>query len=70
VTATANGGVGARGARLDSIFAAHAASHGFMLVLPAVLDSLREEDCLTGLGEEPLRRVHQMGYRASRVEEG
>jgi hypothetical protein len=41
-----------------------------MLVLPAVLDSLREEDCLTGLGEEPLRRVHQMGYRASRVEEG
>jgi MFS family permease len=43
VTATANGGVGARGARLGSIFAAHAASHGFMLVLPAVLVSLREE---------------------------
>jgi MFS family permease len=43
VTATANGGVGAGGARLGSIFAAHGASHGFVLVLPAVLVSLREE---------------------------
>jgi MFS transporter, FSR family, fosmidomycin resistance protein len=35
--------VGARGARLGSIYAAHGASHGLVLVLPAVLVSLREE---------------------------
>ncbi len=43
VAAAADGGAGARGARLGSVYAAHGASHGFVLVLAAVLVPLREE---------------------------
>jgi MFS family permease len=43
VAAKADGGSGARGARLGSVYAAHGATHGFVLVLPAVLVPLREE---------------------------
>jgi MFS family permease len=43
VTETAKGGVGARGARLGTIYAAHGVNHGLVLVFPAVLVALREQ---------------------------
>jgi MFS family permease len=43
VAAEADGGPAARSARLGSVYAAHGASHGFVLVLAAVLVPLREE---------------------------